>query len=103
MVMTSCGKSSRYGSKRVLKTGDLSMHHLRHCERSEAIQLSQAKKAGLLRRYAPRNDAPPIVSALFCSLLESPQHGVPLGDGFVQSLLGGFLARQRRLDFLGPD
>src|SRR5437879_6031763 len=29
----------------------------RHCERSEAIQLPlQLKKAGLLRRYAPRND-----------------------------------------------
>jgi hypothetical protein len=29
----------------------------RHCERSEAIQLwRRAKKAGLLRRFAPRND-----------------------------------------------
>jgi hypothetical protein len=27
----------------------------RHCERSEAIHLS-ARKHGLLRRYAPRND-----------------------------------------------
>jgi hypothetical protein len=27
----------------------------RHCERSEAIQLSRSK-AGLLRRFAPRND-----------------------------------------------
>src|SRR3954452_19030310 len=29
----------------------------RHCERSEAIQLAN-HKAGLLRRFAPRNDAP---------------------------------------------
>jgi hypothetical protein len=30
----------------------------RHCERSEAIQLfgKTMKKAGLLRRFAPRND-----------------------------------------------
>ena len=28
----------------------------RHCERSEAIQLCRSKKAGLPRRYAPRND-----------------------------------------------
>ena len=28
----------------------------RHCERSEAIQLSRSRKAGLLRRFAPRND-----------------------------------------------
>jgi hypothetical protein len=28
----------------------------RHCERSEAIQLGTAKKDGLLRRIAPRND-----------------------------------------------
>jgi hypothetical protein len=29
----------------------------RHCERSEAIQLYRSK-AGLLRRFAPRNDEP---------------------------------------------
>src|SRR5262249_60087452 len=30
---------------------------IRHCERSEAIQLScRGDKAGLLRRFAPRND-----------------------------------------------
>src|SRR3954468_7791001 len=29
----------------------------RHCERSEAIQLAN-HKAGLLRRFAPRNEAP---------------------------------------------
>jgi hypothetical protein len=29
---------------------------LRHCERSEAIQSRRKNKAGLLRRFAPRND-----------------------------------------------
>jgi hypothetical protein len=29
---------------------------VRHCERSEAIQLYGKKEAGLLRRFAPRND-----------------------------------------------
>jgi hypothetical protein len=33
-----------------------SMFPSRHCERSEAIQLCCSKKAGLLRRCAPRND-----------------------------------------------
>jgi hypothetical protein len=33
------------------------MTNSRHCERSEAIQYCAAKpKAGLLRRFAPRND-----------------------------------------------
>jgi|SRR4051794_14210383 hypothetical protein len=36
-------------------TGDLRKCPTRHCERSEAIQLL-SHKAGLLRRFAPRND-----------------------------------------------
>src|ERR1700682_5744406 len=38
----------------------------RHCERSEAIQLSSQRlhKAGLLRRYAPRNDGVNSLAAL---------------------------------------
>jgi hypothetical protein len=30
---------------------------IRHCERSEAIHLAALRKNGLLRRFAPRNDA----------------------------------------------
>jgi hypothetical protein len=49
---TSCDYGSRLkaGTTKVCEPG-------RHCERSEAIQLSaQKKEAGLLRRFAPRND-----------------------------------------------
>jgi hypothetical protein len=37
---------------------------IRHCERSEAIQL-YGSKAGLLRRFAPRNDDYAAFSASF--------------------------------------
>ena len=33
-------------------------HLRRHCKRSEATQTYPASRAGLLRRYAPRNDKP---------------------------------------------
>src|SRR4051812_20896727 len=35
----------------------MSKLHQRHCERSEAIHLGAPRKNGLLRRFAPRNDA----------------------------------------------
>jgi hypothetical protein len=57
-----------FGRKRYSKLGRIAPRECggvsrRHCERSEAIQL--AKKAGLLRRFAPRNDG------LCCLKIES--------------------------------
>src|SRR5260370_16079977 len=39
------------------ENGDGRFHVGRHCERSEAIHGSEKVSAGLLRRFAPRNDA----------------------------------------------
>src|SRR5207247_2151871 len=36
--------------------GERALHYPRHCEQSEAIQLTTLGKNGLLRRFAPRND-----------------------------------------------
>jgi hypothetical protein len=56
----------------------------RHCERSEAIQCDK-KRAGLLRRFAPRNDDE-INSrsrAEFCKILSEPDRN-PSKSGHCQ-------------------